>query len=293
MNSTGLAGALVSLAVLLSGCGAGKTDAQPLEVAAKVNDQTIFAAQVGNLLQQQRGLRPEQTDAAGRQVLERLIDQQLALQKAEELKLEREPKVVQQLELARRDVLARAYVDKVSEGVAKPTPEAIKQYYEDKPALFKERRIYNIQELAIEAKPEQLETLRTQLKEAPNINAFIEYLRANSFRFAANQAVRAAEQLPINTVDAFAKLKDGQAVLVTSPVGAQVIVLAGSRLDPVDETRARPAIEQFLLSDARRKQVEADLKALRAAAKIEYVGRYTGAAASAASAPSVAGSAAK
>lgn len=293
MNSTGLAGALVSLAVLLSGCGAGKTDAQPLEVAAKVNNQAISAAQVGNVLQQQRGLRPEQTDAAGRQVLERLIDQQLALQKAEDLKLEREPKVAQQLELARREVLARAYVEKVSEGAAKPTPEAIKQYYEDKPALFKERRIYNIQELAIEAKPEQLETLRAQLKEAPNINAFIEYLRANNFRFAANQAVRAAEQLPINTVDAFAKLKDGQAVLVSSPVGAQVIVLAGSRLDPVDETRARPAIEQFLLTDAKRKQVEADLKSLRAAAKIEYVGRYAGAAASAASAPSVAGSAAK
>ena len=277
------------LVALLAGCGGGKTDAAAGEWAAKVNNETVAVAQVTGVLQQQRGMRPDQTEAAGKQVLERLIDQQVAVQKAQELKLDREPKVLQQIEAARRDVLARAYVEKVGEGAAKPTPEAVKQYYEEKPALFKERRIYSIQELAIEAKPEQLEPLREQLKAAANINAFIEYLRANNIRFAANQAVRGAEQLPLNMLDAFAKLKDGQAVLVPSPVGAQVIVLAGSRLEPVDETRARPAIEQFLVTDAKRKLVEADLKALRAAAKIEYAAAPASAAAAAGSAAAASG----
>lgn len=277
------------LVAMLAGCGGGKTDAAAGEWAAKVNNETVAVAQVTGVLQQQRGMRPEQTEAAGKQVLERLIDQQLAVQKAQELKLDREPKVLQQIEAARRDVLARAYVEKVGEGAAKPTPEAVKQYYDEKPALFKERRIYSLQELAIEAKPEQLEPLREQLKAAANINAFIEYLRANNIRFAATQAVRAAEQLPLNMLDTFAKLKDGQAVLVPSPAGAQVIVLAGSRLEPVDETRARPAIEQFLVSDARRKLVEADLKTLRAAAKIEYAAGQASAAAPTASGPAASG----
>ena len=268
------------LVALLAGCGGGKTDAAAGEWAARVNNEAVAVSQVSGVLQQQRGMRPDQTEAAGKQVLERLIDQQLAVQKAQELKLDREPKVLQQIEAARRDVLARAYVEKVGEGAAKPTPEAVKQYYDEKPALFKERRIYSLQELAIEAKPEQLELLREQLKAAANINAFIEYLRANNIRFAANQAVRGAEQLPLNMLDAFAKLKDGQAVLVPTPAGAQVIVLAGSRLEPVDETRAGPAIEQFLVSDAKRKLVEADLKALRAAAKIEYAASAASAAAS-------------
>ena len=109
-------------------------------------------------------------------------------------------------------------------------------------------------------------------------------------RFAANQAVRPAEQVPLALLDALAKLKDGQAVLIPTPTGAQVIVLAGSRLEPVDEARARPVIEQFLLTDAKRKLVEADLKALRSAAKIEYPARP--AAAAAASAVSVPASAA-
>ena len=63
-------------------------------------------------------------------------------------------------------------------------------------------------------------------------------------------------------------------MLVPAANGAQVIVLAGSRPEPVDEARARPAIEQYLIADAKRKLVEADMKAMRAAAKIEYVGKF-------------------
>ena len=272
------------LALLLVACGGGKVEIPAGEVAARVNGEPIGAGQIAGVVQMQRGIRPEQVDTVGKQALERLIDQQLAVQKALEQKLDQEPKVVQQIEFARREVLARAYVEKVGDGVAKPTPEAVKQYYDEKPALFKERRVYNIQELAIEARPEQVETLRAELAKSLNINVFVEYLKANSIRFAANQAVRPAEQLPLNMLDAFAKLKDGQAALVPSPAGAQVIVIAGSRLEPVDEVRARPAIEQFLVADAKRKRVEADLKALRTAAKIEYTAAASApAAASAAS----------
>ena len=270
------------LALLLVACGGGKVEIPAGEVAARVNGEPIGAGQIAGVVQMQRGIRPEQVDTVGKQALERLIDQQLAVQKALEQKLDQEPKVVQQIEFARREVLARAYVEKVGDGVAKPTPESVKQYYDEKPALFKERRIYNIQELAIEARPDQVEMLRAELAKSLNINVFVEYLKANSIRFAANQAVRPAEQLPLNMLDAFAKLKDGQAALVPSPAGAQVIVIAGSRLEPVDEVRARPAIEQFLVADAKRKRVEADLKALRTAAKIEYTAAVSAPAAPAA-----------
>ncbi|HET6599174.1 MAG TPA: hypothetical protein VFG60_04355, partial [Burkholderiaceae bacterium] len=50
--------------------------------------------------------------------------------------------------------------------------------------------------------------------------------------------------------------------------------LAGTRSQVVDEARAAPAIEQFLLNERRRKIVADDLKALRAASKIEYLGDY-------------------
>ncbi|MBS0446501.1 MAG: EpsD family peptidyl-prolyl cis-trans isomerase [Proteobacteria bacterium] len=271
--------AVATLALLLSGCG--KKEKGASQTAAKVNKEEITVHQINFVLQQQRGLKPEQVDAASKQVLERLIDQELAVQKAEDLKLDRDPRVVQQIEATRREIIARAYAEKTGEAAPKPTPEEVKKYYDDHPALFKERRIYSLQEISVEAKPEQVAALREQLQSSKSVSEFVDFLKANNYRFAGNQAVRPAEQLPLNLLDTFSKLKDGQALLVPASNGAQVIVLVGSRSEPIDEARAKPAVEQFLLNDAKRKLVENDLKALRAAAKIEYVGKF----AEAASAP--------
>ena len=271
--------AVLATAAVLVGCGE-KKDKAASQTAAKVNKDEITVHQINFVLQQQRNLRPDQTDAASKQILDRLVEQQLALQKADELKLDRDPRVVQQMEAARREILARAYVEKVGEAAPKPTAEEIKKYYDDKPELFRERRVYSIQEIAIEAPPDQLQELRDKLSAAKNINEFVDYLKAAGLRFSGNQAVRAAEQLPFNTLEAMSRMKDGQAMVVPSPTGAQVIVLAGSRMQPASEEQSRPAIEQFLLNERKRKLVEEDMKALRAAAKIEYVGKFAQSAAS-------------
>ncbi len=277
--------ALVATVVLLTACG-GQSDKAASQTAAKVDKEEITVHQINFVLQQQRNLRPEQGEAASRQILERLIDQQLALQKAEEQKLDRDPRVMQQLEAVRREVLARAYAEKLGEAAVKPTAEEIKAYYDQKPALFSQRRVYNIQEIAIEARPEQVPELRERLAAAKGIGEFTEYLRTAGLRFGANQAVRTAEQLPLDTLDTLSRLKDGQAALLPSANGAQVVVVAGSREQPVTVEQARPIIEQLLLNERRRKLVEDDIKALRAGAKIEYVGSF---AAGAASAPRAAG----
>ena len=235
--------ALASSVFLLAGCGDKKKDKLASQTAVKVNKEEITVHQINFVLQQQRGLKPEQADAASKQILERLIDQELAIQKAEELKLDRDPRVMQQLEAAKREIVARAYLDKAGEAASKPTAEEIAKYYEANPALFKERRIYSLQEIAIEAKPEQVPQLRAQLANAKSINDFVEYLKANDFRFSANQAVRAAEQLPLASLGTFAAMKDGQTILSPSASGAQVIVLAGSRAQPVTLVQVTPAIE--------------------------------------------------
>lgn len=277
-----MATASVIVSLLLASCGGKDQVANP--TAARVNKEDITVNQINSVLQQQRNLRPEQSEGASKQILERLIDQELAVQKAGEHKLDRDPRVVQQMEAARREVLARAYIEKVGDAAAKPTPEEIRKYYDDKPALFKDRRIYSIQEIAIEAKPEQLPALRENLAAAKNINEFLEFLKGAGYRFAGNQAVRAAEQLPLNSLDAFARMKDGQAALVPATNGVQVVVLAGSRSQPVSEEQARPAIETYLLNERKRKLIEDDRKALRGAAKVEYVGKFADGAGAAATA---------
>ncbi len=268
---------LVTSAALLSACGDQK-EKPATQTAAKVNREEITVHQINAALQQQRGVKPEQADEASRRALERLIDQELALQKAAEMKVDRNPRVMQAIEAARRDIVSRAYVEQIGEGATKPTPAEIKKYYDDNPALFRERRVYQLQELAIEVAPGQVDALRSKLQAAKNINEFVEYLKVNNIAFSANQAVRAAEQLPLGALPALAKLKDGQAMLNPTPTGAQVVVLAGSSVQPVDEAHAGKAIEQFLLNERKRKIVADDLKALRGSAKIAYVGKFADAA---------------
>lgn len=271
---------VIACGLLLSACG-DKKDKGASQTAARVNKEEITVHQINFVLQQQRGLRPEQAEAAGHQVLERLIDQELAVQQADALKLDRDPRVVQQLEAVKREVLARAYAEKVGESASRPTAEEIKAYYDEHPELFGERRIYSLQELKIEATPEQVTALRGQLQGAKNIGDFVEQLKTSGVRFAGSQAVRTAEQLPLASLKTFARMKDGQAVMNPTPTGAIVVVLAGSRSQPVTEDQARPAIEAFLLNERKRKLLEEERKRLRAEATIQYVGKFAEAAASA------------
>jgi len=272
-------------ALVLGGCGDKKKDKVASQTAVKVNKEEITVHQINFVLQQQRGLKPEQAEAASKQILERLIDQELAVQKADELKLDRDPRVMQQIEAAKREIVARAYVEKAGDAASKPTAAEVQKYYDEQPALFKDRRIYSLQEIAIEATPEQIPALKAKLEGAKNITEFIDYLKAGDFKYAGNQAVRAAEQLPLASLGTFSGMKDGQALLNASPTGAQVIVLAGSRSQPVSLEQATPAIEQFLLNERKRELIAKDMKALRDGAVIEYVGKF---AAEAAPAPTLA-----
>lgn len=263
----------IALTVVLVGCSDTK-DKPSTQTAAKVNKEEITVHQINAVLQQQRGLKPEQAEEAGQRALQRLIDQELAVQKAAELKLDRDPRVLQSLEAARRDIIARAYIDRIGEGAAKPTAVEIKQYYDGNPALFRERRVYQLQELMIEISPDRVEGLRAKLGSSKSFPDFVAYLRASGIRFGANQAVRGAEQLPLSVLPVVAKMKDGESVLLPTADGAQVVHVAGSRPQPVDEEHASKAIEQFLLNERKRRVIADDIKALRAAAHITYVGKY-------------------
>jgi len=266
--------AVVALAAVLAGCG-DKKEKTATQTAARVNKEEITISQINQVLAQQRAAVPaDQAASANSAILERLIDQELAVQKASDQKLDREPRVMQAIEASRREIIARAYLEKISEGASKPTPAEIQDYYEKHPALFSARRIYSLQELDIEAPPEQLDALRDTLKSSKTFPAFIEYLKTQGLKFQGTEGVRSAEQLPLASVDQLAALKDGQAVFIARPKGARVIFLVSSRLQPIGLERATPAIEQFLLNERKRKLAAEDMALLRKAAKVEYLGDF-------------------
>lgn len=262
----------VLLTGLLVACGGSESGAAS-QVAAKVNKEELSVHQVNFVLQQQR-VQPGHADAASAQALERLIDQELAVQRAAELRIDRDPQVLQQLEAARRDIIARAYLGRVSEASGKPSAQDVSRYYAEHPALFAQRRVYTLYDVQLRATPEQVAALRSRLPELGSKEALGAYLRDNKLDFTGVDMVRPAEQLPLRSLEGFARLKDGETVLHATPNGAQLVTLVSSRSAPVDEARARPAIEQFLLNENKRQLIADDMKRLRESAKIEYVGRF-------------------
>lgn len=277
--------ALIALAVMaaLVGCGERKQDAT--QVAARVNSGDITVHQINFVLQQDRGVRPDQAEAAGKRVLETLIDQELAVQKAVELKLDRDPQTVQALEAARREVLARAYRDRVTQGSPRPSPDELRRFYDATPALFKERRVYSLQELVIDAPADRQAWVKDRLARATSVDDFADGLKAEGLRYSGSHAVKPAEQLPMGLVERFATMKDGDSAVLSEGPSMRVVFIAASRVEPVTFERASPAIEQYLITLARRRAVDDNLRALRTAAKISYQGRF--AAGPAASAPAL------
>jgi EpsD family peptidyl-prolyl cis-trans isomerase len=114
---------VVVAATLVAGCGdKSKSEGKASQAAARVNGDEITVHQINQLLERQQGLKPEQAEAASHQALEGLIDQQLAVAKAEEQKLDRDPQVVQLLDATRRNILARTYIEKASASTSTPSP---------------------------------------------------------------------------------------------------------------------------------------------------------------------------
>jgi EpsD family peptidyl-prolyl cis-trans isomerase len=256
---------------LLSGCGA--KDPTTTQAAARVNKDEITVHQIAAWLAQQ-SVRPEQTAQAERHALEQLIARQLVVDKAGELKLDRDPKVVHAIEAARHEILARAYADRLTEGIARPTATEIKRYYDSHPALFAERKVYELQEFAIEGDAALVESLRAALPATSSADQVQALLQARQVKFVGSRSVRAAEQVPLALLPTLARLSEGQGVLQATPRGALWTVVQRVQAQPVDEERAAHAIEQFLLNEQKRKLLADDQKALRAAASVEYLGRF-------------------
>jgi EpsD family peptidyl-prolyl cis-trans isomerase len=272
-----LAHTLLATALLLGLSACGNNDKKTAtQVAARVGSEEISIHQINQVLSRSNtaGATAQAVQAMSREVLEKLIDQQLAVEQATDNKLHRSPDVVSQIEAARRDILARAYMTQVTSALPKPTTEEVKKYYLEKPQLFSERRIYNVQEIVLPATPGVADSLRSLAASAKSMEDIANWLKGQNIQFNGGSATRAAEQIPLEMLPQIHALKDGQTTVLSTPQGITVLRLVASQSAPVAQADALPRIEQFLTNQRASEAVTANLKLLRANAKISYLGEF-------------------
>jgi EpsD family peptidyl-prolyl cis-trans isomerase len=278
IQRTLLTTALVAGFMGLSACGKKDEPKVATQVAAKVGSEEISVHQINQVLSRSNtnGATPEAVKAMSREVLEKLIDQQLAVDQATEAKLNRSPEVVAQLEAAKRDILARAYIQSLTGGLAKPSPEDLKKYYTDHPALFAERRVFNVQEILAPEAPGVADALRTAAASNKPMEQIAVDLKAAGIKFNGGSATRPAEQIPLELLPKVHALKDGQTAVFETPQSITLLRLVSSQNAPVPEAVALPRIEQFLANQRAGEAVSARLKALRTSTTITYLGDFAG-----------------
>lgn len=270
----GLSTLALALTVGLAGCGDKNEEKATDPLAAKVNSDAITVRQLDHELAKLGNLAPDQAKKAASQVLRSMVDQQILVQKAIEDKVDQDPQVMVSLEAARRQVLAQAYLQKLTTGLAKPGDAEVADYYAKHPELFAERRIYRLQEINVPVTPANVEEVKAQLAKSKNLNEFVEWLKSRSIPARVGQSTKAAEQLPLEILPRLHQMKDGQAMTLATAGSLNIIVVAGSQTQAQSQEEARPVIERFLANTKKREAAEAELKKLKETAKIEYLGEY-------------------
>jgi len=268
--------AAVWLTGMLVGCSAKEGgDKSPTQVAVKVNKEEISVHQVNDLLGRAGNIPEDQVPRARSAVVERLVEQELLLQQSKANKLDRDPRVMQMLEYARREVLARAWSERVAANAARPSEAQISKFYDDNPVLFSKRRVYSLQEVSLQLAPERFDQVRAHMESIKDLQQLLPWLREQNIPFAMSASAKAAEQFPLELAKHLSQLNAGGATLVRAPAGAVLIIIAGVQEEPIDRARAKPAIENFLTRQAHAEAIKNEIQRLREAATINYMGEFT------------------
>lgn len=273
------AAALAALAVTtLVACGPKKDVAGDAaaggEVVATVGGQDLTASQLQIAMQKQRGMRPDAGDAAAKQVLDQLVDEQIVAEKAVAAKLDQDPLVVAQIEAARRDILARRFIEQVAESAPKPTDEAIQKFYDSRPAMFAQRKVFTLQRTDIQVPDDRRSEVDAKVQSVKSSDELSAWLKSQKLAFTTKSEQDASEQLPPNVLEKLNTLKDGQAMVVPSQFGVTALTLVSSTAAPKQLADARPAIEQFLSNQGKRELVMGLQRTLHKDVKVEYKGRF-------------------
>lgn len=264
----------MGLALGLSACGTEDTH-HATQVVARVNDAEITVHQLDYLLARKEDMDAKTGMDFSRNALDVLIEQELLVQQARSGGLERDPKVMLAIEDAKRRVLALAYLERNVLPKVKPTPEDIKAFYERRPELFAKRRIYRFQAFSLATKHFTGE-LRETLNPVQNPQETANILSARNIPYQSEWLQWSAEQAPLELLPQLTGMKPGDIAAINRGDNTLLIQLESTLPVPVNEEKAKPAIEAYLVNARNEEASQKKLKSLKSAAEISYLGTFAG-----------------
>lgn len=261
---------LVVCGILLAGCGDDGEKKAPSQVLAKVNGKEITVLQLNYLLAQQ----PKADNETKQKLLDSLIEQELMVQKAEELKLDRSPEVLQSVEFAKKQMLAQAAIQSLVGKRVEPSTTDVDKYYNEHPNLFANRQIYDVAVFLLKAS-DMTNAANVAIETSATSQQTQQILEKEGIKFKQTEAKRSAEQIPAVVLDKLVMINIGDIVKVPDENNNIMLMQLIARTpQPISKADAEQPIKQLLLNDQMQNKAQNQLKSIKDAAKIEYLQRF-------------------
>jgi len=255
----------------LSACSDKAAEKKPGQALASVNGEEVTVLQLNEELQR-ANVAANQQDAAGKQLLQVLIDRQLLQEAAARENLDRDPKVMQAVDRARALIVAQAYLQKRIGSIARPTPGEVEEYFNKNPTFFANRKQFSMNELVI-AVADLTPDVRAAADGAKSLEEVAVWLDAHKIKYGRTQVTRSTADVPRQLSDKLLGMPKGQLFVVKEGPRAMFIAVADVKDAPVSLQVASPQIEQFLIKRRNQELASGELKRLRASARIDYLNK--------------------
>jgi EpsD family peptidyl-prolyl cis-trans isomerase len=258
-----------ALSLPLAACNDKKAAAPgAAKVAVKVNGQAINLSELdiksGNVAGQAK-------HAVSDQVIKRLVDMELMRQAAEQAKLDKDENIHARLAIAKRTILATAYMEKQLASIGKPNGDEISAFYNQNPARFSARKQYAIHEFSLQAPPGKAEEIQSQAAKGKTVQAFEQWLTQNQIPHNSTPVTVTSYRLPDDVLQKLGKLTVGGNMALIGKDQMNVIFVLGEKSEPLALAQVEPMIASMLVEKRKAETLERMVKDLRDKAKIEYV----------------------
>jgi EpsD family peptidyl-prolyl cis-trans isomerase len=266
---------LIAAASLLSGCGAHSSSKGASQVVAQVNDQSLTVLQLNQALQR-AGIdtaNPQAIKAA----IDSLVDEELLVQQAVKNQLDRDPSVVQAIDQARRRVLAQTYAERMLYPKTPVTLADEEQYYRGHQPLFEHRRLYRLTVFTVQ-EADLTGGLSGDLDKTHSVDEVRNVLERHEIKYETQQLTPAAEDLPLDKLDQFAKAEVGDLLIAGRGDGkTSLLAVVGVEERPLSFEHAKPVIERYLTTMRNKEATDAYLKRVKETARISVSPHYAAA----------------
>ncbi|MGA7179388.1 MAG: EpsD family peptidyl-prolyl cis-trans isomerase [Thiobacillaceae bacterium] len=268
---------VAALSLALTACGQKKS-VTPAAIASpaamKINGEVITADDLEKQLQES-GMSHDSGNKITGKTMKAMIDKELLRQAAIKENLDKDADVRASLSAANRMILASAYMHKQIGAIGKPTDAEVSEYFKQNPDFFANRKLYDMQEVAIQGKPANEAEIKAKLAGGISLKDYVRWLEQKKIP-NTNQHISAATDQIREEVEK--KLKDaqvGQAIILDDPNQITALFINSVQAQPVTLAQASPMIKQRLFNKKMGETMESKIKQLRDQAKIEYVAPFT------------------